>query len=440
MEYQSLANKAKAVLDGNWTGKYTQPAKGLYPYQWSWDSGFISYGYAHYNQDRAETEIRSLFKGQWTNGLLPHIVFHKKMKGYAPGPEFWHTDVCPYASRKPVTSGIVQPPVHASAVWHIYKHAEDKTKAFEFLKEMLPKLTAWHEYLYRDRDPEGEGLVFIRHPWESGQDNSPIWDEPLSHFKVEEKDIPDYERLDIKLVKKEERPSKIEYDRYVYLVKIFQDLQYSDQRIYQKSPFIIQDVLFNSLLCQSDRDLARIADKVGQDSGQYNEWAEKTAAVMNKKLWNKEHGFFFDYDMKNGQLIESFVASGLTPLYAGILSKKQAELISKNLKTHCFCSISEGAAAVQSYDEDQPGYSAVEYWRGPIWINLNWLIYHGARQYGFLDHAEHIHLALMTVPEHYGFCEYYDVHAGRCLGSKDFSWSAALVLDLIEEETAASDT
>src|SRR3712207_6991915 len=44
-------------------------------------------------------------------------------------------------------------------------------------EEAFPRLAAWHEYLYRERDPEEEGLVYIRHPWESGMDNSPMWDE-----------------------------------------------------------------------------------------------------------------------------------------------------------------------------------------------------------------------------------------------------------------------
>jgi hypothetical protein len=72
---------------------------------------------------------------------------------------------------------VVQPPVHATAALYGYRHAEDETRAKEFLKYTFPKLRAWHPYLYRERDPGGEGLAYIRHPWESGMDNSPLWDQ-----------------------------------------------------------------------------------------------------------------------------------------------------------------------------------------------------------------------------------------------------------------------
>ncbi len=69
-EEQSLLEEAKAVLEGNWTGTFTMPTPHLYPHQWSWDSAFIAIGYAHYNQEQAEQELRSLFEAQWNNGLI----------------------------------------------------------------------------------------------------------------------------------------------------------------------------------------------------------------------------------------------------------------------------------------------------------------------------------------------------------------------------------
>jgi hypothetical protein len=72
--------------------------------------------------------------------------------------------------------------VHASAALYLYRHAEDQAHARRFLKEAFYRLKAWHECLYRERNPEGEGLVYIRHPWESGMDNSPMWDEALQRI------------------------------------------------------------------------------------------------------------------------------------------------------------------------------------------------------------------------------------------------------------------
>ncbi len=87
-EDSGLTRRAKLVLDHNWTGRYTQPGPRLYPHQWSWDSAFIAIGYAHYDQDRAMQELHHLFENQWTNGLLPQIVFNPEFDKYFPGPNF----------------------------------------------------------------------------------------------------------------------------------------------------------------------------------------------------------------------------------------------------------------------------------------------------------------------------------------------------------------
>jgi hypothetical protein len=46
---------------------------------------------------------------------------------------------------------VVQPPIHATAALYIYRHAEDEAKARGFLEYAFSKLSAWHDYLYRER-------------------------------------------------------------------------------------------------------------------------------------------------------------------------------------------------------------------------------------------------------------------------------------------------
>ncbi len=86
--YHHLFEKAKDVLYKNWMIKYTSPAKTLYPYQWSWDSGFIAIGLSYYDQEKAQNEMLNLFKGQWENGMLPHIVYHCDFENYFPDPDY----------------------------------------------------------------------------------------------------------------------------------------------------------------------------------------------------------------------------------------------------------------------------------------------------------------------------------------------------------------
>ena len=67
---ESVLEHTKSVLKNNWQGNYTIPAKGLYPHQWLWDSCFIAIGYANYDLEKAQSEIRNLLRGQWSNGML----------------------------------------------------------------------------------------------------------------------------------------------------------------------------------------------------------------------------------------------------------------------------------------------------------------------------------------------------------------------------------
>jgi hypothetical protein len=298
---EQLVQQAQLVLDLNWNGEYTQPGPRLYPHQWSWDSALIAMGYAHYAQDRATTEITHLFDSQWNNGLLPQIVFNPRFGEYFPGIDFWHAERSPNAPRESKTSGVVQPPIHATAVLYVYRHAQDEAAAKEFLGRLFPKLRAWHDYLYRERDPEGEGLVYIRHPWESGMDNSPMWDSIMERLQLLPEQIPKYRRADTHFVTAGDRPLDAAYDRFAYLVKFFADRDYDEAKIREDCPFLVQDVLFNALLCRADQDLAQMARVLGEDPTPLEKRTRKTARAMNEKLWDEQHGIYLDFDLTTGR-------------------------------------------------------------------------------------------------------------------------------------------
>jgi hypothetical protein len=99
-------------------------------------------------------------------------------------------------------------------VLYVYRHVQDEALAKEYLERLFPKLGAWHEYLYRERDPEGEGLVYIRHPWESGMDNSPMWDSVMERLQLLPEQIPKYRRADTHFVTAGDRPLNAAYDRF----------------------------------------------------------------------------------------------------------------------------------------------------------------------------------------------------------------------------------
>lgn len=180
--HDSLCIGAATVLSDNWVGTSTIPARGLYPHQWSWDTAFISYGHAVVNASRARVELEALFEGQWSNGLLPHIVFNPAVAegSYFPGPDYWRssTESDGLAPAEPQTSGIVNPPVHAGAVLNLLRR-DPSPETIAFTQRIVPKLEKFLNYLTTERDPDGNGLVYVRHPWENGLDNAPVWDAVL---------------------------------------------------------------------------------------------------------------------------------------------------------------------------------------------------------------------------------------------------------------------
>ena len=246
---------------------YTIPSKNLYPHQWSWDSGWIVFGYSAIDEiNKAEIEMLTLFDYQWSNGLIPSIIFHKlENDTYWPDLNVWNLriDAEKYTSKNNST-GIIQPPIHSSACLKIFESNKNNEEAIKFLKKVYPKLLLWHKYLYNERDINNEGLAFIRHPWESGMDNSPIWDESLDRIKIDEYKYSKY-RTDNKKVNSEERPTDLTYEKYIKLIDIFKENKYDEKSIFENSEFIIQDVLFNVLLLKSNQALLKIAEILGEE-------------------------------------------------------------------------------------------------------------------------------------------------------------------------------
>jgi hypothetical protein len=431
-EGTALERDALAVLDENSLGHATSPSRKLYPHQWSWDSACIAIGYARSNQERAERELRSLFSGQWRNGLLPHIVFTEGAR-YFPGPEFWQTERSADAPAAPRTSGIVQPAVHGTAVWEVVRHAADRDRAVAFARDLLPKLIAWHEYLYRERTRDGGALVEVWHPWETGMDNSPLWDDALARLELGPEDVPSYERVDVKIAVAGERPSDNEYDRYAYLVGLFRDVDYDSARMRDATPFAIRPVLFNALLVQSNRDLAELARTVGVDPGPLEERADRTAVEL-EDLWDDETGIYRDFDVIAGETLASWCASGLAPLYAGIPGPDRAARMLERIGASGLEVGANGWAAT-SLPPGDPRFHPKLYWRGPVWPILNWVLHRGLVRYGFLDLAERVRTTLVALARDAGFWEHYDPLTGKGHGGESFAWTAALVLDLVGSQS-----
>jgi len=433
-----LTEEAKKVLLKNIVGAFTKPAPELYPHQWNWDAGFIAIGYAHFNIDQAESELRHLFSGQWANGMLPHIVFNPAGDNhYFPGIDFWETWRSFDAPEQIQTSGISNPAVHAFALQRMYELAEDKGRALNFVLEMYPKIKAFHAYLYRERDPQQEGLVYIRHPWESGNDNSPTWDIPLEKIDFNKVKVPPFTRKDLNTSDADHRPTHLDYDRYIYLIDVFRKGDYKEDQIYRLTPFAVQDPLFNTILIRANEAMIELGEMIGEDTSDFREWNTKAVKAMNSKLWNPSSALYDAYDLISNERIPMEASSGLMPLFAGIPSQTQADAIVKVLKGKMFAGAGgESYYLCPSFTPTSPKFDTKKYWRGPVWINMNWMLYHGLKRYGFDEEAVAIKNDSIELLSRYGFYEYFEPKRNATgqtpgYGSHQFSWSAALYLDLL---------
>jgi hypothetical protein len=434
--FGEAVRRAREILDANWTGHSTRPAPGLYPHQWNWDSAFIAIGLSRYDTPRAIRELESLFSAQWANGMVPQIVFDPSSLGhYFPEPDFWQTERSPHAPGHVPTSGITMPPVHAIAAERIYRNARRPRRVLPFLERLYPRLLALHRYLYRERDPDGEGLAYIRHPWESGIDNSPSWDGPLRRIPLAPGSVPPYERRDLGHgVDRSMRPSDDDYDRYVYLVALFRRLDYDEEAIRAECPFLVQDPLFNTVLARADEALAELARILGEPPDVPLAWAERTREAIRRKLWLPERGIFGAWDLVAGKPIDTPTAAGFLPLYCGAPTRRQAKALYERLDSASFCTLHQGNCfTVPNYDTRAEGFDRANYWRGPVWINVNWMLAQGLARYGYVLKADSLRKDLLQLPVRFGFREYFDSFDGTGYGSDRFSWTAALFIDLVEE-------
>jgi glycogen debranching enzyme len=410
--HSPIADEAIAILRENDRGRYSVPTKGLYPFQWNWDSCFTALGQSHFDRDRAWTEVETLFAHQWQDGMVPHMVFHEPAPGYFPGPDVWRTD------RATPTSGITQPPIAGFAINQLFKRSGDRERA----RALLHMVDRYHDWFYRTRDPRGEGLVAVIHPWES-RDNTVDWDEGFEHVPTD--GIAPYVRNDTKHVDPSTRPTKAHYDRYLWLVQHFRALDWDSTKIHDASPFQIVDPGFNAILVRSCTEIADLADALGETAiaSRNRTWASRALKGL-ETLWSEPAGMYLPYDRVGDKPILSPSIGGLIPLFAPLPAERRAVLIAT------LEAIGRRVRyLVPSHDPRDGRFDGKRYWRGPVWHVCNYLIVDGLRAAGETILADRIISDSLELIQVSGFSEYYDPTDGAPLGGDRFSWTAAMVLE-----------
>jgi glycogen debranching enzyme len=405
---ERLRAAALAVLRGNhrqgissWEGRaydYTCPSPRSYPFQWFWDSCFHAIAWTHFDVEQAKAELRSLLQGARPDGLIPHIIF-------------WERDRYQHVMERqtlrlasPYLSASIQPPVIAVAVERVYRASGDET----FLAEALPKVAAFFRWLKEHRDPDGDDLIAIVQPDESGVDASPKYDPLLG-----------YPRNNDELV----RAINALYERYAPLGN-------DDALLIAEDAFVVEDVLFNSIYAQGLQALGRLV-RAPEEAHAYREQAGRVLGALVEKCYDPQRGLFLDLLGLAEVRTDVNTISALFPL---IVEGLDADIARRLVEDH-LQNPEEYALPypVPSVAENAPGFNPDHphgfIWRGPTWVNSNWFLAHGLVAQGYSADAEQIAEVTRALVDTQGFRECFNPYTGEGQNARDFGWTS-LVVDL----------
>ncbi|MGC1176904.1 MAG: trehalase family glycosidase [Candidatus Saccharimonadales bacterium] len=435
-----VLEQAKVVLEMNDRGNYTQPAHGLYPHQWLWDSCFTAIGLRHLDVERAKAELLSLLRGQWHNGMLPNIIFRDDPQ-YRIDRSVWRSWINPFAPNDVTTSGLTQPPMLAEAVVQVGKKL-DWPERRQWYRAVYPALIAYHQWLYNERDPHGEGLVLLVHPWETGLDNTPPWMAELHEHlmplwirflrKIKLDRLVNFFRRDTRSIPANQRFSVIEAIAMYSVQRRLRRKAYDINRILDHSLFSIEDLSYNSMFVRANTHLRDIAKSLREELPEGLEQRMAKTEKALEQLWDPYSGQYYSRDFITHRLLKTPSIATLLPLYAGSITQERAEQLVRLLENeHQF----GPAYPVPSVPTNSFWFQPKLYWQGPTWVNMNWLIIDGLRRYGFKDHAAALRESTLEMVSKSGCYEYFDPLTGEPAGAANFSWTAALVIDLLKNKS-----
>lgn len=396
---------AEATLRASWIEgdragvpyAYSRPSPSHYFWQWYWDSAFHAIVWRRFAPERSRLELTSLLNGGREDGFIGHTIFWDRPVDLR---RRWTYNI---ASRDAPSTATIQPPLLAWA-WRIaVGDPRDE-----------PRIAAHHRWLTENRDLDGDGLLWIVQPDESGLDSSPKFD-PVWGRRA-------HARLG-----------------FVALIQRNRRREWDAQRIVRDGGPLLCEVVVNVLW-----GLSRMA--MGEPS---------ITPALIERFWDEDRGLFLDVargdiarvgetdPVAGDHRVRTSTWSALAPLALPDLPEEIGRrLVSEHLldpgKYWTPVPAPSVSIAEPSFEpRDWQNWLVRRYWRGPTWINSAWLIWLGLKRLGYDEQATQMEDALCETYAREGSREFYEPFTGEGLGAREFGWSA-LIAELAEWDPAAA--
>ena len=368
-----LDSAARRILDAAWRddgegGGHAVPNPTTYPWLWLWDSCFHAVVWAHLGDPRGVAELTSALANQHDDGFVPHLQ-------YGTGP-FPHAALWGRSD----ASSITQPPMYGHAARVLLEHG------FALDDDVLRRARRGLRFLLHERRRSPAGLVELCHPWESGCDDSPRWDDVVAGGWTPSAW---FERKGALVAPIERSPS--------------------GSAVFNPG-FALGSVGFSALVAWNARELAPL---IG-DAQMQTDADALTAAVAER--WDASLCTWVDDGPTSAGSGRVRTLDALLPL----LVCPRGEAFDQLVDPAAFGALF-GPTGVH---RAEPTFAASTYWRGPAWPQLTYLLWLAATSSRRPEVARSLSSSMIRGAVSSGFAEYWNADTGAGRGARPQSWTS----------------
>jgi len=364
---------------------YTCPSPGHYPWQWYWDSCFTAVAWRHFDPGRSRRELESLLCAQREDGFIGHTIFWNTP---LTGSRRWTYNV---TSQDATMTSSIQPPILAWA-WRIA--VGDPAQ--------VPAIIRHHDWIAEHRDLDGDGLIWIVQPDESGLDASTQFDAIWGHRAH---GLPGF----------------------LMLVRRNRQLGFELSRVLAAGGPVCCEVMTNVL-----HNLSRLA--LGRPS---------LTPLIIERMYDETAGLFRPLARPELNRPVAVTWAALSPLALPDLPQEIGRrLVEEHLldPQSFLTAVAPPSVAVNDPTfslEDEGAFGLRRYWRGPTWVNAAWLLWLGLVRLGYAEQSADLVRRLVGAIAVERLREYYNPFTGVGMGATDFAWSS-LIMEMVEHDERAA--